>query len=409
MRGTARWRTVRFVGGNKLSMQARNITLLGATGSIGASTLDVVARHPDRYRVFALSARNSVEPLLELCRRHRPRMAVLSGVAEDRSLRRRFAEAAGCELRFGASALDEAASHPDCDTVMAAIVGAAGLASTIAAARAGKRVLLANKEALVMAGALFMASVRESGSLLLPVDSEHNAVFQCIGEAQGVRRVLLTASGGPFRSVPVDRLHGVTPDEACAHPNWVMGRKISVDSATMMNKGLEVIEARWLFDLPPERIEVLIHPHSIVHSLVEYVDGSVIAQLSNPDMRVPIAHALAYPERIESGVRTLDLATIGSLSFQHPEPDRFPCLGLAYAALRAGGTVPAVLNAANEIAVEAFLAGRLRFTAIAHVIDEALQRVAAAPGETLEALLDADRRARRAATECAAALIGNAA
>ena len=390
-------------------MQARNLTLLGATGSIGASTLDVVARHPDRYRVFALSARNSVEPLLELCQRHRPRIAVLSAVPEDRALRRRFAEAAGCELRFGASALDEVASHPDCDTVMAAIVGAAGLASTIAAARAGKRVLLANKEALVMAGALFIGAVRESGSLLLPVDSEHNAVFQCIGEAKGVRRVLLTASGGPFRSVAVDKLHGVTPDEACAHPNWVMGRKISVDSATMMNKGLEVIEARWLFDLPPERIEVLVHPQSIVHSLVEYVDGSVIAQLSNPDMRVPIAHALAYPERIESGVRTLDLATIGSLSFQHPEPDRFPCLGLAYAALRAGGTVPAVLNAANEIAVEAFLAGRLRFTAIAHVIDETLQRVAAGPGETLEALLDADRRARRAAADCAAAVFGNAA
>ena len=390
-------------------MQARNITLLGATGSIGASTLDVVARHAGRYRVFALSARNSTEPLLELCRRHRPRIAVLSGVAEDRSLKRRFADASGCELRFGAAALEEVASHPDCDTVMAAIVGAAGLASAIAAARSGKRILLANKEALVMAGALFIAAVRESGTLLLPVDSEHNAVFQCMGEAKGVRRVLLTASGGPFRSVPVDKLHGVTPDEACAHPNWVMGRKISVDSATMMNKGLEVIEARWLFDLPAERIEVLVHPQSIVHSLVEYVDGSVIAQLSNPDMRVPIAHALAYPERIESGVRTLDLGAIGNLSFHHPEPDRFPCLGLAYAALRAGGTVPAVLNAANEIAVEAFLAGRLRFTAIAHVIDETLQRVAAGAGETLEAVLDADRRARRAAAECAAAVIGNAA
>jgi 1-deoxy-D-xylulose-5-phosphate reductoisomerase len=396
-------------------MQARNITLLGATGSIGASTLDVVARHPDRYKVFALSARNSIEPLLELCRRHRPRIAVLSGVAEDRSLKRRFADVAGCELRFGASALDEVASHPDCDTVMAAIVGAAGLASVIAAARSGKRILLANKEALVVAGSLFIGAVRESRALLLPVDSEHNAVFQCMPHTadghntSGVRRVLLTASGGPFRDAPLERLDRVTPDEACAHPNWVMGRKISVDSATMMNKGLEVIEARWLFDLPPERIEVLIHPQSIVHSLVEYVDGSVIAQLSNPDMRVPIAHALAYPERIESGVRTLDLGAIGSLSFRQPEPDRFPCLGLAYAALRAGGTVPAVLNAANEIAVEAFLAGRLRFTAIAHVIDETLQRVSAGAGDTLEALLDADRRARRAASECAAAVFGNAA
>ena len=396
-------------------MSLRSITLLGATGSIGASTLDVVARHPDRYRVFALSARNSVEPLLELCRRHRPRMAVLSGVPEDRALRRRFADSAGCELRFGASALEEAASHPDCDTVMAAIVGAAGLASGIAAARSGKRVLLANKEALVMAGALFMSAVRESRALLLPVDSEHNAVFQCMPNAgaergsPAVRRVLLTASGGPFRTAPLERLHSVTPDEACAHPNWVMGRKISVDSATMMNKGLEVIEARWLFDLPPERIEVLIHPQSIVHSLVEYVDGSVIAQLSNPDMRVPIAHALAHPERIDSGARALDLGAIGSLQFFHPDPERFPCLRLAYAALRAGGSAPALLNAANEIAVEAFLAGRLRFTGIAEVIDKTLQRVAAGPGDTLEALLDADRRARRAAADCAAALFGNAA
>jgi 1-deoxy-D-xylulose-5-phosphate reductoisomerase len=259
-----------------------------------------------------------------------------------------------------------------------------------------------------------MASVRDSGALLLPVDSEHNAVFQCMPHAasergSAVRRVMLTASGGPFRTAPLERLERVTPDEACAHPNWVMGRKISVDSATMMNKGLEVIEARWLFDLPPERIEVLIHPQSIVHSLVEYVDGSVIAQMSNPDMRVPIAHALAHPERIESGVRALDLGAIRNLSFEHPDPGRFPCLGLAFAALRAGGTAPAVLNAANEIAVEAFLAGRLRFTAIAQVIEETLQRVAAGPGDTLEALLDADRRARRAAADRTAAVFGNAA
>jgi 1-deoxy-D-xylulose-5-phosphate reductoisomerase len=398
-----------------MSAATRSITLLGATGSIGASTLDVVSRHPDRYRVFALSARNSIEPLLEQCRNYRPRIAVLSGVAEDRSLRRRFAESAGCELRFGAAALEEVASHPDCDSVMAAIVGAAGLSAAIAAARSGKRVLLANKEALVMAGAVFMSAVRESGALLLPVDSEHNAVFQCMpqqGPARGsssVRRVLLTASGGPFRTAPLERLDRVTPEEACAHPNWVMGRKISVDSATMMNKGLEVIEARWLFDVPPERIQVLIHPQSIVHSLVEFVDGSVIAQLSNPDMRVPIAHALAYPERIESGVRPLELGAIAPLAFQDPEPGRFPCLGLAYAALRAGGGAPAVLNAANEIAVEAFLGGHLRFTAIAQVIDETLQRVSGGSGETLEAVLDADRRARRTAGDCAAALFGNAA
>jgi len=394
----------------------RCITLLGATGSIGANTLDVVARHPGRYRVFALSACTSSEPLLELCRVHRPRVAVLSGLDEDQWLRRRFADLAGCELRFGAGALEEIAAHPDADTVMAAIVGAAGLAPAIAAVRAGKRVLLANKEALVMAGALFMAAVRESGALLLPVDSEHNAVFQCLAQsgtaaapAAAVRRVLLTASGGPFRTAPLERLAQVTPEEACAHPNWVMGRKISVDSATMMNKGLEVIEARWLFDVAAERIEVLIHPQSIVHSLVEYVDGSVIAQLSNPDMRVPIAHALAFPERIESGARPLELGSIGQLTFQHPDLGRFPCLRLAYEALRAGGGAPAVLNAANEVAVEAFLGGRLRFTAIPLVIEDALQRVAAGPVETLEAVLDADRRARGVAADRAAELYGKAA
>ena len=394
----------------------RNITLLGATGSIGASTLDVVARHPDRYRIFALSACTSVDRLLEQCLRHRPQVAVLSGLAEDAQLRRRFADLAGCDLRFGASALEEVAAHPDADTVMAAIVGAAGLSPAIAAARAGKRVLLANKEALVMAGALFMAAVRESGALLLPIDSEHNAVFQCLAQpntasapAAAVRRVLLTASGGPFRTAPLERLDQVTPDEACAHPNWVMGRKISVDSATMMNKGLEVIEARWLFDVGCERIEVLIHPQSIVHSLVEYVDGSVIAQLSNPDMRVPIAYALGFPERIESGARALDLGAIGQLTFQLPDLGRFPCLRLAYAALRAGGGTPAVLNAANEVAVAAFLGGKLRFTAIPHVIEETMQRVATDAGETLEAVLDADRRARRAAGESVALVCGQAA
>ena len=396
--------------------RVNGITLLGATGSIGASTLDVVGRHRDRYQVVALSARTSADALLDLCRRHRPRYAVLSGLEEDKALRRRFAEAAGCELRFGAAALEEVAAHPEADTVMAAIVGAVGLAPAIAAARAGKRVLLANKEALVMAGTLFMAAVRESGALLLPIDSEHNAVFQCLPRADarlpllaGVRRVLLTASGVPFRTAPLERLERVTPDEACAHPNWVMGRKISVDSATMMNKGLEVIEAHWLFDLPAERIEVLIHPQSIVHSLVEYVDGSVIAQLSNPDMRVPIAHALGFPERIESGARPLDLASIGQLAFQHPDLERFPCLRLAYAALRAGGTAPAILNAANEVAVDAFLRGKLRFTAIPRVIEEAMERVPGGPGETLDSVLDADRRARRAAAACVERRAGQAA
>jgi len=390
------------------------LVLLGATGSIGANTLDVVARHPDRYRIETLTANGSAERLLQLARQHRARRAVLSGAAEDSALRRRFRDV-GCELLFGARALEQAAAAPECDVVMAAIVGAAGLPATLAAARAGKRLLLANKEALVMSGPLFMRAVREAGAVLLPIDSEHNAVFQCLphdGERatlRGVRRIVLTASGGPFRATPLERLAQVTPQEACAHPNWVMGRKISVDSATMMNKGLEVIEAHWLFGLEPERIEVVIHAQSIVHSLVEYVDGSMIAQLSNPDMRVPIAHALGFPERIDSGGRALDLGAIGNLSFERPDDGRFPCLGLAYGALRAGGTAPAVLNAANEVAVEAFLGGRLRYTAIAQVIGDTLDRVACAPAEELGAILEADARARRAAGDCVARLMGQAA
>jgi 1-deoxy-D-xylulose-5-phosphate reductoisomerase len=394
----------------------QGLTLLGATGSIGASTLDVVARHPDRYRVFALTAHRAADALLALCRRHAPRYAVLSGLPEDQGLRRRFAKA-GCrtELLFGAPALEQVAADRECDVLMAAIVGAAGLAPTLAGARAGKRLLLANKEALVMAGPLFMRTVREHGATLLPIDSEHNAVFQCLPQVaarattDAVRRILLTASGGPFRSAPIERLSQVTPDEACAHPNWVMGRKISVDSATMMNKGLEVIEARWLFDVPPERIEVLIHSQSIIHSLVEFVDGSVIAQLSNPDMRVPIAHALGFPERIESGATPLDLAAIGQLSFERPDVQRFPCLGLAYAALREGGTAPAVLNAANEVAVAAFLEGKLRYTAIPQVIEQALERAPATQADCLETVLEADRGARRAASDCVAMLMGKAA
>ena len=394
--------------------QPQRVVLLGATGSIGASTLDVVARHADRYQILALSAHSSAERLLELCRAHRVPRAVLSGCAEDRALRQRFAEA-GCELLFGPAALEEVAAAGDCDAVMAAIVGAAGLPATLAAARAGKRLLLANKEALVMAGPLFMRTVRESGATLLPIDSEHNAVFQCLPQAngavtlRGVRRILLTASGGPFRATPLERLHGVTPQQACAHPNWVMGRKISVDSATMMNKGLEVIEARWLFDVEAGRIEVVIHPQSIVHSLVEYVDGSVIAQLSNPDMRVPIAHALAYPERIASGARPLDLAAMKSLSFERPDHQRFPCLPLAYAALRAGGTAPAVLNAANEVAVEAFLERRLPFTGIAQVIEETLDAVPAGPATELAGVLEADAAARRTARQRIRAIAEHAA
>jgi 1-deoxy-D-xylulose-5-phosphate reductoisomerase len=394
----------------------QGLTLLGATGSIGASTLDVTARHADRYHIFALTAHRAADALLALCLRHAPRYAVLSGLAEDAGLRRRYADA-GCrtELLFGAHALELVAADPDCDIVMAAIVGAAGLAPALAGARKGKRLLLANKEALVMAGPFFIRAVRERGAVLLPIDSEHNAVFQCLPQEAGgasvraVRRILLTASGGPFRSMPIERLSRVTPEQACAHPNWVMGRKISVDSATMMNKGLEVIEARWLFDVPPERIEVLIHAQSIIHSLVEFVDGSVIAQLSNPDMRVPIAHALGFPERIESGVTPLDLAAIGQLSFERPDAQRFPCLGLAYTALREGGTAPAVLNAANEVAVAAFLDGKLRYTAIPQVIEQALARIPAAPADSLETVLEVDRNARRAAADCVAMLMGRAA
>ena len=374
-----------------------NLAIFGATGSVGTSTLDVVARHAGRYRVFALSANGSADALLELCQRHRPRYAVLSGVSPDRNLEKRFSTH-GVELLFGAAALEVMAAHPDTEVVMAAIVGAAGLASTLAAVRAGKRVLLANKEAMVMAGPLVTAAARTSGARILPVDSEHNAVFQCLGNGKGVSKIVLTASGGPFRATPVESLGAVTPEQACAHPNWVMGRKISVDSATMMNKGLEVIEARWLFDVAPERIEVLIHPQSIVHSLVEYADGSMISQLSNPDMRVPIAHALAWPERIASGAQPLDLASIRHLSFEKPDLARFPCLSLAYAALRSGGTAPAVLNAANEVAVEAFLAGRLPFTGIPGVIADTLDSVPARAADDLAAVMAADAHARRAAS-----------
>ncbi|MDH4191925.1 MAG: 1-deoxy-D-xylulose-5-phosphate reductoisomerase [Betaproteobacteria bacterium] len=398
--------------------QPRNLTVLGATGSIGASTLDVVARHPGLYTVHALTAHRSADALLGLCLRHQPRYAVLSGCAEEASLGRRYAEAGfRGELLFGPSALDWIAGDSACPVVMAAIVGAAGLAPTLAAVRAGKRVLLANKEALVMAGSLFMRELGASGAQLLPIDSEHNAVFQCLpvndegtqtGRAR-VRRILLTASGGPFRSIPVEQLATVTPQEACAHPNWVMGRKISVDSATMMNKGLEVIEAHWLFDAPADRIEVLIHPQSIVHSLVEYIDGSVLAQLSNPDMRVPIAHALGFPERIESGARELDLCAIGQLSFERPDEKRFPCLALAYAALRAGGTAAAILNAANEVAVEAFLAERLRFNDIPRVIETTCAGIDAVPADDMDCVLDADARAREFAMRLVRLPLGEAA
>jgi 1-deoxy-D-xylulose-5-phosphate reductoisomerase len=379
----------------------RRIALLGATGSIGASTLDVVARHPDRFAVEALSAHSQVDALLALCSRFHPRRAVVADASRYIELREGLA-ARGLETQAaaGEQALEEIAADPASDIVVAAIVGAAGVASTLAAAGAGKRLLLANKESVVLAGAVLTRLARDSGATLLPVDSEHNAIFQCLpggGRHDGVRRLLLTASGGPFRGRSRESLRAVTPDQACAHPNWVMGRKISVDSATLMNKGLEVIEAHHLFGIAAERIEVVVHPQSVIHSLVDYVDGSVLAQLGNPDMRTAIAHALAWPERIESGVAPLDLAHLARFDFETPDLDAFPCLGLAYAALRAGGTAPAMLNAANEVAVAAFLDGRLPFLAIPEVIERTLAALPAEPADDLAVLLASDQRARRMA------------
>jgi 1-deoxy-D-xylulose-5-phosphate reductoisomerase len=383
----------------------QQITVLGATGSIGLSTLDVIARHPDRYRVFALTGYSRVDELHALCRIHRPRFAVLPDEQSAAGLERKLrAEGLAIEVLYGEQGLRQVASHEAVDAVMAAIVGAAGLAPTLAAVEAGKKVLLANKEALVMSGALFMQSVRDNGAVLLPIDSEHNAIFQCLPgdyarglSAVGVRRILLTASGGPFREMPAEQLHGVTLAQACAHPNWSMGRKISIDSASMMNKGLELIEACWLFDVPPAQVEVVVHPQSVIHSLVDYVDGSVLAQLGNPDMRTPIAHALAWPERIDSGVAPLDLFAVARLDFQAPDEQRFPCLRLAREAAQVGGTAPAMLNAANEIAVGAFIDGRIRFTEIPAMIEHVLQAEAACAADSLAAVLAADSRARELA------------
>ena len=377
----------------------RRLTVLGATGSIGVSTLDVVARHPDRFEIVALSGHRQIDRLAEQCIAFAPRIAVVADADAAVVLRERLAGRVPTEVMHGVEALEMVAALPEVDTVMAAIVGAAGLRSALAAARAGKRILLANKESLVMSGDLFMREVSAHGATLLPIDSEHNAVFQCMPAKgrEGVRRILLTASGGPFRRTPIADLANVTPEQACAHPNWDMGRKISVDSATMMNKGLEVIEARWLFDTPADRIDVVIHPQSIVHSMVEYVDGSVLAQMGNPDMRTPIAHALAWPERIESGVGVLDLAAAADLVFERPDLDRFPCLKLAFDALRAGAGTPAVLNAANEVAVAAFLEHRLGFRAIADVIAATLDTLPDQPSSTLDEVFAADAAAREVA------------
>jgi 1-deoxy-D-xylulose-5-phosphate reductoisomerase len=385
----------------------QTLTVLGSTGSIGTSTLDVVSRHPDRFQVFALTAYRQVNLLFKQCLQFRPRYAVLLDETAASELRTLLRDAGlTTEVLTGAAALEQVCVAPEVDSVMAAIVGAAGLRPTLAAARAGKKILLANKETLVMAGKVFMDAIHASGSVLLPIDSEHNAIFQALprhynGDAaqHGVRRILLTASGGPFRNTPLADLKNVTPEQACAHPNWSMGQKISVDSASMMNKGLEVIEAHWLFNAAADDIQVVVHPQSVIHSLVEYVDGSVIAQLGNPDMRTPIAYGLAYPERIDSGVAALDLFKVATLNFTPPDFERFPCLALAYQALRTAGTAPSLLNAANEIAVAAFLDRKIAFLAIPKLIDKVLNQLPIQPVTCIEDVLEADAQARAAAEQ----------
>ncbi len=391
----------------------KGVSVLGATGSIGVSTLDVVARHPDRFQVVALTAHRDVDRLEAQCLQFQPELAVMADVAAARQLRSRLAgRLPRTRVLGGAAALCEAAALDGADYVMAAIVGAAGLLPAMAAAMAGKRLLLANKEALVVAGQLFMDAVAEHDATVLPIDSEHNAVFQCMPANfarglpdVGVSRILLTASGGPFLRLPMEQLRGVTPEQACAHPNWVMGRKISVDSATMMNKGLEVIEACWLFGTKPDRVKVVIHPQSVIHSLVQYVDGSVLAELGNPDMRTPIAHALAWPQRLVSGVADLDLFEIARLDFHNPDYQRFPCLQLAYDAIAEGGSAPAILNAANEVAVAAFLARRILLTQISDVVAATHNAMKVEPASTLEGLLEIDRRARLVAEQRVAAFV----
>jgi 1-deoxy-D-xylulose-5-phosphate reductoisomerase len=387
----------------------RRVAVLGASGSIGASALDVLARHPERFEVAALTAHRNVDAMAALCARFRPALAAMADPAAATALTERL-QGAGIttEVMAGAEGVATVAADSGSDTVVAAVVGAAGLLPTLAAARAGKRILLANKEAVVLAGALLKRECAANGSEIIPIDSEHNAIFQCLPQpwqgrpdAAGVERVVLTASGGPFRGRRRADLVAVTPDQACAHPNWDMGRKISVDSATLMNKGLEVIEAHWLFNLPPASIRVVVHPQSIVHSLVGYRDGSMLAQLGNPDMRTALAHGLAWPERIDAGVAPLDLVALGRLDFEEPDLEAFPCLALAYQALAQGGSAAAVLNAANEVAVARFLAGALPFTGIAEVIAETMERLPTAAVDGIDELLDIDRRARDAAFSAA--------
>ncbi|RLA19523.1 MAG: 1-deoxy-D-xylulose-5-phosphate reductoisomerase [Gammaproteobacteria bacterium] len=391
----------------------KGICILGSTGSIGQSTLDVIERHPDRYKVIALTANRSVERLHEQCIRHHPEKVVVVDEMSAETLRKSLSSSGLKDITVlqGISALAEVAALDNVDQVMAAIVGAAGLMPTLSAVRAGKRILLANKEALVMSGRLFMREVEKFGAELLPIDSEHNALFQCmpagyrVGERKAeVRSLLLTASGGPFRELPLESFREITPEQACAHPKWVMGRKISVDSATMMNKGLELIEASWLFNLPVEQIKVVIHPQSIIHSLVDYVDGTMLAQMGNPDMRIPIAHAMAWPDRIDSGVKPLDLFAIKKLEFETLDNERFPCLELAIKAMKKGGNCSVTLNAANEVAVEAFLNGGIHFTEIALVIEKVMSEAPFCEIENIEQVLDSDVRARALAEETIKAL-----
>ena len=382
----------------------QTLTILGSTGSIGTSTLDVVARHPERFRIFALSGHSQTAKLAEQCLAFRPQYAVTANEAQAAELRAHLA-AAGCQTKVlhGEQALCDIAAAPETDGVMAAIVGAAGLPPTLAAARAGKTLYLANKETLVVSGSLFMQTAAQSGARILPVDSEHNAIYQVLPPEKGylkhngVQSIILTASGGPFLHTDLADFPAITPEQAVKHPNWQMGRKISVDSATMMNKGLELIEAHWLFNCPPEKLETVIHPQSVVHSMVRYADGSVLAQMGTPDMRTPIAYCLGLPERIASGVPPLDFAALSALTFETPDYRRFPCLELAYQAMQAGGGVPCVLNAANEIAVAAFLAGRIRFIDIAHTVRHCLEQDFSGSHHSLEGLLDLDAAARRAA------------
>ncbi len=392
----------------------KGLCILGATGSIGVSTLDVAARHPQLYKIVALTANTNVDDLFEQCLVHHPQYAVVVDEGKAEEFQNKISNSAVADIKVltGAKALEEVATLDEVDSVMAAIVGAAGLLPSLAAAKAGKTVLLANKEALVMSGDIFMDAVTASGAHLLPIDSEHNAIFQCMPahyqtgtDGKQVRRILLTASGGPFREMPVELMADVTPEQAVAHPNWDMGKKISVDSATMMNKGLEMIEACLLFNMSPDQIQVVIHPQSVIHSMVDYVDGTVLAQMGNPDMRIPIAHAMAWPERFDSGAKPLNIFDVRRMDFEEPNLERFPCLRLAYKAINAGGTMPTVLNAANEIAVEAFLDRRVKFTDIPVIIEQCMDIIAVAVADTLAVILDHDQQARVVAKQIIADMV----